>query len=235
VITTPTGIQGITEQDIANYLANNPVFFEQHAELLASVQLTSPHGKRAVSLQERQMELLRDKHKGLEQRIMEMVRHAQDNLSLADKLHRWVMAMLLTPDAAQLPEVLVAQLQHQFLIPQAGIRVWGAAPTFDRPFAYPVSEDAQSLASSLASPYCGVNSGFEACSWLQEPQSVTSVALIALRKQNSENAFGMLVLASPDPTRYSVDMGLDFLVRVGELASAALSGLLLQESPPQGG
>ena len=41
----------ITEDDIANYLANTPDFFQRHAELLASVQLNSPHGNRAVSLQ----------------------------------------------------------------------------------------------------------------------------------------------------------------------------------------
>ena len=52
--TAPTGVQGITEADIANYLATSPGFFERHAELLASVQLANPHGQRAVSLQERQ-------------------------------------------------------------------------------------------------------------------------------------------------------------------------------------
>ena len=52
-------LQGITEQDIADYLANTPDFFERHAELLASVRLASPHGHRAVSLQERQMDMLR--------------------------------------------------------------------------------------------------------------------------------------------------------------------------------
>jgi len=36
----------------------------------------------------------------------------------------------------------------------------------------------------------------------------------------------MLVLASPDPTRYSADMGTEFLARIGELAGAALSRLL---------
>jgi len=37
---------------------------------------------------------------------------------------------------------------------------------------------------------------------------------------------GLLVLGSPDPTRYSADMGTEFLLRVGELASAALSRLV---------
>ena len=35
---------------IANYLSNTPDFFERHAQLLAQVQLTSPHGNLAVSL-----------------------------------------------------------------------------------------------------------------------------------------------------------------------------------------
>ena len=70
--TSSMGIQGITETDIANYLANSPGFFERHAELLASVQLSHPHGQRAVSLQERQAEMLREKIKGLEFKIIEV-------------------------------------------------------------------------------------------------------------------------------------------------------------------
>ena len=57
----------ITEADIANYLASTPDFFERHAELLAAVHLSSPHSNRAVSLQERQAEMLRDKIKAIEQ------------------------------------------------------------------------------------------------------------------------------------------------------------------------
>jgi uncharacterized protein YigA (DUF484 family) len=34
-----------------------------------------------------------------------------------------------------------------------------------------------------------------------------------------------LVLGSPDPTRYSADMGTDFLMRIGDVVSAALSRL----------
>ena len=41
----------ITEDDIANYLVHTPDFFERHAALLATVQLSSPHNQRAISLQ----------------------------------------------------------------------------------------------------------------------------------------------------------------------------------------
>lgn len=224
------GVQGITEADIANYLANTPGFFERHAELLGSVQLTSPHGQRAVSLQERQMEMLRDKIRGLEGKIIEMIRYGQDNVSIADRLHRWTRTLMLVSQPAELPSVLVRELMHQFMIPQAGIRVWGAAAAFaTHDFAQPVGDDIKLFAGSLGLPYCGVNSGFEAAQWLDEPTSAKSMALIPLRVDAVEGtptaAFGMLVLASPDPTRYTADMGTEFLVRIGELAGAALSRL----------
>lgn len=220
-------IQGITEDDIANFLANTPGFFERHAELMASIQLTSPHGNRAVSLQERQMEMLREKIRGLELKIVEMIRNGQENMAIADKLHRWTRAMMLTANASDLPQVLVDQLKHQFLIPQAGIRVWGAADAFEKlPFAQAVSDDVKSFTSSLNLPYCGVNSGFEAAAWFDEPGTVTSLALVPLRNSLDAPAFGLLVLGSPDPTRYTADMGTEFLMRIGEIASAGLSRLL---------
>ena len=230
-MSSASGIQGITEADIANYLAQTPGFFERHAELLGSVQLTSPHGQRAVSLQERQMEMLRDKIKGLEHKIIEMIRHGQDNVTIADKLHRWTRALMVTANPGELPEVLVRELLHNFLIPQGGVRVWGSAASFAAmPFAQGVSDDVKSFAGSLSVPYCGVNAGFEAAQWLEEPRAAMSMALIPLRETGVTAAFGMLVLASPDATRYTADMGTEFLGRIGELASAALSRLL----PPRG-
>ena len=227
-----SGVQGITENDIADYLANTPGFFERHAELLGSIQLTSPHGQRAVSLQERQMEMLRDKIRGLEGKIIEMIRHGQENVAIADKLHRWTRALMLTEHARDVPDLLVRDLMHQFMIPQAGIRVWAAAPAFVAfGFAQPVSDDIKLFAGSLSLPYCGVNSGFEAARWLGLSESggiATSLALIplSLPKANEGKPFGLLVLGSPDPTRYTAEMGTDFLNRVGEIASAGLAGLL---------
>ena len=222
-----SGVQGITETDIADYLANTPGFFERHAELLATVQLTSPHGQRAVSLQERQMEMLREKIKGLEAKIIEMIRNGQENAAIADKLQHWTRALMLTAEPAALPEVLARELSDRFLIPQAAIRVWGVAePYRAHGFAQGVSDDAKSFATSLMLPYCGVNSGFEASRWFDEPASVVSMAMIPLRRAAMAPAFGLLVLGSPDPTRYTVDMGTDFLLRIGEVAGAALARLL---------
>jgi hypothetical protein len=222
-------IHGITEGDIAEYLANTPDFFARHAELLASVQLTSPHGQRAVSLQERQMEMLRERIKGLEHKIIEMIRNGQDNMAIADRLHQWTVRLLLTRAAADLPGVLLADLQQRFQVPQVGLRLWGVAEACAAlPEAQPVSDDLRAFASSLAAPYCGANAGFEASGWFGEPAAVQSMAMLPLREAEGEAAFGLLVLGSPDPTRYTAQMGTEFLSRIAELAGAALARLLAE-------
>ncbi len=216
----------ITEDDIANYLVHTPDFFERHAQLLASVQLSSPHGGRAVSLQERQAEMLREKIKALEHRIMDMIRNSNENMIIADKLQRWIRTLLLTRDAEMLPVSIVEELKEQFLVPQAAIKVWGVSDAFTgSAFAQGASDDARSFASSLTTPYCGMNSGFEPANWLPDPSSAMSLALIPLRAGAAPQAFGLIVLSSPDPQRFNSEMGTDFLERISELASAALSRL----------
>ena len=216
----------ITEDDIANYLANTPDFFERHAQLLSQVQLTSPHGARAVSLQERQAEMLREKIKALEHRVMDMVRHGTENVVTADRLQRWTRGLLTTRDPRALPTRIAGDLQTLFLVPQVAIKIWDCDSGYmNEPYAQQVSEDMKALATSLTAPYCGLNAGFEVASWLPEPQAAVSIALIPLRPEAEAPAFGLLVLASPDAQRYNAEMGTDFLERIAELASAALSRL----------
>ena len=219
----------ITEDDIANYLANTPDFFQRHAQMLASVQLNSPHGNRAVSLQERQAEMLREKIKVLEARMMDMIRHGSENMVIAGRLHRWALRLLAVPGSDTLPTAIVDEIQDQFVVPQAALRLWGLDERHNtQTYAQGVSDDVRSFASSLTQPYCGVNSGFEAALWLQDPTQAASLAMIPLREgpiEASTPAFGLLVLASPDSQRFTSGMGTDFLERIAELASAALARL----------
>ncbi|MBK6649142.1 MAG: DUF484 family protein [Betaproteobacteria bacterium] len=78
------------------------------------------------------------------------------------------------------------------------------------------------FADSLKEPYGGANPGGEAAGWLDEPESLRSLALIALREAPGARAFGLLVIGSPDAQRFGRDMEVDFLMRMGQLASAAL-------------
>jgi len=219
----------ITEDDIAGFLVNTPDFFQRHAELLATVQFTSPHSNRTVSLQERQAEMLREKIKLLEQRIMEMIRNGNENVLLSDKVLRWARSLIQTTDLAALPGLIEQEIRLQFSVPQVALRVWGVAHEFAAlPFAQGISEETRLFATSLAEPFCGLNTGFEAVQWLPDSAAVTSLALIPLRAGTAAAgapAFGLLVLASMDAQRFHSGMGVEFLARIGEFASAALGRL----------
>ena len=224
-------IPPITEEDIANFLLSTPGFFERHAEVLASVQFTSPHGQRAVSLQERQAEMLREKIKGLEQRVMEMVRNSHENEAIVQKVHQWTGSLLQVRDPIDLPPTVVDGVCALFDVPQAAVRVWDVAgPYIDADFTQGASDDARAFASSLTMPFCGPNLGFEPAGWLAQAPGETaqSIALLPLRVgaiDSATPAFGLLVLGSPDPQRFDATMGTDFLSRMSELASAALQRL----------
>ena len=223
---TSSAMNPITEDDIADFLLNTPDVFGRHAELLSAVLLTSPHGNRAVSLQERQAEMLREKIKLLEHRIMDMIRHGNENMIISDRLQRWARRLFLTASPQALPRAMAEGLQEEFMVPQVAVKVWGVADAFaGEPFAQGVSDDVKSLASSLMAPYVGANAGFEAVGWLPDASRVASVALIALRNGTDPQAFGLMVLASPDSQRFHAGMGTDFLERMAELGSAALSRL----------
>jgi uncharacterized protein len=218
----------LSEQDIADWLAATPDFFERHAELLATIQLTSPHGNRAVSLQERQIEMQREKQRSIEMNMAEMIRAAQDNEAISARLHEWTCMLMTHDNPGTLPDALIAGLRNQFTVPQAALRLWDVKPAYTAStFSQGVSADSVSFASSLGAPYVGPNTGFEAAQWLDDPALAASIALIPLQRGSAdENAFGLMVLGSPDAQRYKAGMGTEFLERIGELASAAMVKLI---------
>ncbi len=235
-MTNSAPVSPITEDDIAHFLANTPEFFERHAEVLASVQMTSMHGQRAVSLQERQAEMLREKIKALEQRVMEMVRNSHENETIAAKVHAWGCELQRVQGPQDLPQAVVQGIERHFDVPQTAIRVWDVAEAHaENDFAQDASDDVRAFASSLTMPFCGPNLGFEPASWLArvaveegDSTAAQSLALLPLRDgpiDSATPAFGLLVLGSPDPQRFDATMGTEFLSRMAELASAALQRL----------
>lgn len=224
--------QPITEDDIAQFLANTPGFFERYAGLLASVQLGSPHGGRAISLQERQVELLRRKIHDLELRLAAMLRLGRDNVAIADKLLGLFQALLRARSEHELPGLLRSELERRFGLPQVALRLWGLAPEFAELDQAAAIEEGDGPGAVLPERlYCGPQAGQAALAWLEQPEAAQSVALLPLRPQADAPPFGLLLLASDDAQRFQPSMDTDFLRHLGELAGAALSRLLPLREP----
>lgn len=213
---------------VARYLADHPHFFEEHAGLLGDVRLSSPLTGRAVSLQERQMEVMREKYKALELRLSELNRNAQENQAIANRFHSWNQSLLREHDVAGMPRAVTEGLKSSFNVPAATLRLFNVASQYqDEWFAAGVSEDARLFANGLQAPYCGSNNDFEAVRWLDDPASMKSAVIVALRAPGTKGpAFGLLIMGSPDAERFTSLMATDFLVHIGETASVALTPLL---------
>jgi uncharacterized protein YigA (DUF484 family) len=154
---------------------------------------------------------------------------------LIERMQRWVKTLLMTSNARDLPHTIADHIQHDFMVPQVAIKVWGVSEDFKaEPFAQSVIDPIKDFAASLITPYVGINNNFDAVQWLEDPAAAQSVAFIALRATRPEDTpqtaaeqpvIGLLVLASPDPQRYYEGMGTTIIERMGDLASAALSHL----------
>jgi uncharacterized protein len=217
----------LRSDDVARYLADHPDFFEQHPELLADIAIPHPQNGQAISLVERQSMILRGRIHALEARIAQMLRHGEENDAIADRMVQWSRALLAEADPARLPQCVVDELLRLYAVPFGAVRLWGVKPEFAHlPAAAPVSDDVKRLAASMVAPFCGSNVGFEPVRWLEAGDgAVQSLAMLPLRVGASPEAFGLLVLGSPDKERFHITMGTAFLTRIGELASAAMARL----------
>ena len=216
----------MTSEQVAQYLQDNPQFFEEHVELMSRLVLPHPHGGQAISITERQMLNLRDKNRQLEGKMGELIQFGEENDVISEKMHRLGVAMIATVTFQSVLHLLNFHLRDDFAIPHFALRLWQRpAAAEELPEFAEVSEELQTFAETLTQPYCGSTSGFETSSWFGEASGhIRSQALIALRRAGG--TVGMIALGSEEAQRFYVGMGTLYLERLGEMASAALSRVL---------
>jgi uncharacterized protein YigA (DUF484 family) len=152
---------------VARYLADNPGFFESCPDALAAVRLPQAHGGRAISLQERQLEVMREKHRVIERKLADLVRLGRENDAIGDRLQRWTRALLLAEDAQRLPGEVVDGLRDIFSVPQVVLRLWRVREGFEAPeWVRPVPDDLVAAMDALQLPYCGPVSDARVAGWL---------------------------------------------------------------------
>jgi uncharacterized protein YigA (DUF484 family) len=206
-------------EDVARYLQENPIFFEDHSELLAQIHVPHPHGGHAIPLSDRQVLGLREKARALEGKLSELIQFGEENDVISERVHRLAIAMLAARTLPTLLHELYFNLREDFAVPHAALRLWRG--TGEGAEFAPVSDALREYAAQLDAPFCGPNANFEAVSWFGEAAPhIRSVAFMPLREL--DETFGMLALAAEDLLRFYPEMGTLYLKRMGEMASAAL-------------
>src|SRR5580698_5781913 len=102
------------EESIAAYLQHHPEFFERHQALLARLRLPHVRGGSTISLVERQIEVLREKHAALEGKLADLVQVARGNDAIAEKLHRFTRRLLGASSRAEAIARVETSLREDF-------------------------------------------------------------------------------------------------------------------------
>jgi uncharacterized protein YigA (DUF484 family) len=213
----------LTAQTIADYLTQNPDFFEAHADVFANLSVPHPNQARAISLGERQILTLRTRLREHELRLKQLLQNAGSNERIHLDLMQWCARMLAEPDAGQIPAHIIRSLSDQFDLTAIALRLWDLPGLAHSEFTEDVTPTIRAFAKELQQPYCGPHQQQEAATWLgSEP---ASLAILPLRTASGEDPVGLLVMGSDDGQRFTPDMGTTFLELIGTLAGAALGRL----------
>ena len=212
----------LTVDQVAEYLRQNPGFFEQHVEILTNLQIPHPHGGRAVSIGERQLLALREKSKILEDKLHELIQFGEENDAVGEKVHRLACRLIEAPSLDAALDTLYLDLLDHFAVPHVAVRLWNVAEENPdtKEFA-PVAAEMRQFIEQMTAPYCGQHAVYESQAWFGEAAAhLKSFALVPLARD--QVTFGVVALASEDPKRFYAEMGTLYLARIGELVSHAL-------------
>lgn len=215
------------EESIAAYLQHNPDFFERHQALLARLRLPHVRGGSTISLVERQIEVLREKHAALEGKLADLVRVARGNDAIADKLHRFTRRLLGSRTREDAITATEASLREDFDARHAVLVLIGEQTdaTPQRFLRTIRTEDAnlKSFETLFASgkPRCGqARDSQREFLFGADANDIGSIALVPLGEKGS---VGLLAIGSTDRDRFHPGMSTEFLARMGELIADALS------------
>jgi uncharacterized protein YigA (DUF484 family) len=218
------------EERIERYLSQNPDFFERHQPLLARMRLPHMRTGSTISLVERQVEVLRDQKTDADRRLAEFIAVARANDQLAERIHRFTRRLLRAGTPAAALTTLEASLREDFDAFQAVLLLTSSPESLHgvelEPFLRKLPADDTNMRTfdallATGKPRCGqVRDTQRDFLFGPEAASIGSVALVPLGEAGS---VGLLALGSAERERFHPGMSTEFLKRMAEMITDALS------------
>jgi hypothetical protein len=214
------------EESVARYLQHNPEFFERHQALLARLRLPHSRGGSTISLVERQIEVMRERHAALEAKLAELVRVARDNDAIAERFHRFARRLLRASSRQGALDEIEASLRDDFdAFHSVLLLVGSASQESAQRFPRSITPDDPNLKSfeslfASAKPRCGqVRDSQREFLFGSDANDIGSVALVPLGEKGS---MGLLALGSTERDRFHPGMSTEFLARMADLIADAV-------------
>jgi hypothetical protein len=206
--------------EILTYLEEHPDFLQHHANRLG----IRSHDRVVVPLAERQLLEARDQKRQLEARISQLLRHGEANDQTINRTHRLAIELIRAETLDALVNTLLHCFENEFGLNRVAVRLWHPN-TEGNATLHNARHDVRLLARNLSTPYCGPYVNDEVLGWFPLTPVLQSFAQVPLKEAGQE-PFGLLVLASEDPERFTHNMHTQYLSRIGELTSSAFARVL---------
>ena len=219
----------LDEAEVAAFLKAQPDFFTRYPDVLEVIELSHRAGS-AVSLMEKQVDILRGKNDKLESRLERLLDAARDNEKRADHVHKLARTLVRAPSLAGVIAGLRQCMRDDFGIDEVFV---GLNPKHykrhDIEGLTPVEADGK-VAKSFENFFrtrlieCGPLSETRAKLLFPKTEPLPqSAAIVPLEK---DKHLGMVVFASLDPERFQPRQGKLFLEMTAELIAAAVRARL---------
>lgn len=205
---------------VAEFLSQNPDFFERHPELLAEIKVPHPCGA-AVSLLEHQAKVLRERGQSLQRRLDELLTVARDNDRLSERMHALTLELM---EAANIEAVLFTlkdALRSEFQVDALAVRLFGEVddqPDWIRP-NHPQLRSFEALLKEPR-PICG-RLNREQLQFLFG-DTATAIGSTALVPLIDGRLLGLLAIGSFRPDRFHPGQGTVFLRQLGATVGRSL-------------
>ena len=210
------------ENILAEYLEAHPDFFQRHAALLQNMQV--PHGAGTASLIERQVAVLKEKNRDLDEQLSGLIRTARGNEQIVTRLQRFTLELMRNDGIDDVIASCQEILREDFKADFVSLKLIGGDGTM-----HFIAQDNPTLQQfdklfDSKRPVCGrLQDQQQAFLFEKNADLVKSVALVPLM---GAERMGLLALGSKDETRFHPGMGVVFISHLGELVSTSLSRYL---------
>ena len=217
----------VSEEQVVEFLKDNPEFFRDHLGLLEHMQIPHPSGN-AVSLIAKQLELFRSRHQEQESQLAALIDIARENDAAFNRMHELTLAMLEANSMEEAIGNLSEVLAECFLTDFVAIKIIKevASSPISNLFVSPNDVGLKHFATELTGnqPRCGRPSLAQARFLFGDAAAeVRSAAIIPMTFTRLE---GLLAIGSRDESRFHYSMGSLFLTQMSEIIGTRLISLL---------
>jgi len=213
----------IREKDVLNYLTRHPDLLMKHSDLLERLQVPHSIGKGTVSLIERQVEILREKNRHQEDRLLVLINNAEQNEAVSQKLHHYSLALSATNSIEELLLNAVPELRQQFDLAAVSIHIQPEYQSDKLQTAGLTEKAFSALFDTLGKEACVCQNSLDdellQALFGDQASEVKSCALLSL---DTPQRVGLIALGASERERFTPKMGILILSRLAELFSCSL-------------